>query len=376
MAIPICSQEIAFKYINIDGYLNLPSITISTIDEYLELVQNQKISSLFLYIDKKDKLDTSVLAKGSDVYYRFVLNGYTSIKDFLNGNELKYTNGQDYYESYELKIFDSKKYYYYKRNNFIKVEDAIDAFENGFVFEKYDLSDVIFPVELTDQIRNVLRQYFPKYAVQTKNIYQDGKIRDIAQSLISIYTLELQKTGIKEDQIYYLANISNISTYKQYLQNYESRKHGFVNLYDSEDASKKGFERGYEYYKAKELGFTSFDDFSIAQRLKIEKPLEYEEYKQIFNNITKYKKEYGMNDEDALICFFISQLPKGMQISIEKLSSNITSMYNQYSKLKNYRSTFNLSLFTVARVEDFLIKQNIIDIGIYNKQSGIFSRKQ
>ncbi len=375
-----CSASGEIKYIEIDNTNNLPTVWIKNIDDFDAMIKNQSVSTVFLWagtnIVSKD-VSTTAIIKAGDMYYAYNLDGYKTIADYKAGKSANFKSAEDYMKAKDLGISESDFYYYYARNTFEKVEDASDAYKNGFV----DLS----------QIDN--RNYREK---------RGDKLSGLAKGAASILRSDYDERLNKADsQIYYDAKglgYNNFADYDEYL--YYAAK-GFKDKNEYLLAKSKGFERAELFNQAMEAGFTDKSEYGEAKTLGVKNKADLEKYKKISTAIDKLITDKKLNKDDAILYYLIQQVPKG-EYAVSALSKTLrenfeqdrsqnsrelNSALNRYFSNNNPMSYEGVQYLIERRLESFLrgidtanlgLPNKGIDIsqlGSYNKKTEIFKKK-
>lgn len=343
------------RYIEIDSIKNVPVIEIKKIEDFEAIINEYgvRIGYLQKSIDssqtgKKQYDGLTLYIIVDSVYFSFPMKGYLTLTDYKNGTAKKFENGSDYNKAVSLGFDSSEVYYYYKRNSFSSVEDCLDAFKNGFVDTR-------------------------------KNDY--GSRAD-------------------DSTAYYNAKKLGYSNYSDYSEYIEYTNKGFNNKADWQIAKAKGFDKGTDYYKATENGFSDYPSFNTARGVGLSTNEDYQKYNQIVSNIERNMKEKNLEKKDAIIYYYIQNLPKG-EMAISALVSSMEELYNTqsenlskamdfwYSNMKyqdgsaykndsrftNTKIMKIKTLFSQQSLVDFLSTEDISELGTFNKKTEIFKRK-
>ncbi|MBB5224734.1 M23 family metallopeptidase [Treponema ruminis] len=227
------------KYIEIDSKQNLPMIRIKTVDDFEAIIKAYDISLIFLQSDSYSKPGSSTVPKSSDAfviagntYFIFSLEGYKTLADYKKGKSEGYKNPSDYEKAKQLGIENGEFFYYCERNSFTNLEDAEDAYKNGFVLYS--------------------------------TVKKQSSVEKMVSPLQSLIVFNENPPKNKESEAYYGAKelgYVNYVDYKDYLD-YTSK--GFKTKEDSQIAENNGFEKGDDYYNAKEKGIESYDDYELT----------------------------------------------------------------------------------------------------------------
>lgn len=334
------------RYIEIDSIKNVPVIEIKTVEDFESIIGEYGVRIGYL-----QKNNSTLYIIADSVYFSFSLNGYNSLTDYKIGKQKKFSNSADYYNANSLGLETAELYYYYKNNFFNSVEDCKDAFKNGF-----------------ENIHNETDSF--KYS-KASSVYYDSK-----------------KAGFEK-----------FSDYKEYI---DIRDNGFNNKTDWLDAKSKGFEKGKDYYTATENGFKNFNDYNSAQLIGISTNEDYQNYLQIKNSFEKILSEKKLEKKNAVIYFYIQNLPKGdkaLSALVNTLKENYSAQHQEistalnlwYSDIEKIEDTKNKNrdsypnqtkqvqdikyLFTTQTLSEFLKTTDISALGSYNEKTEIFRKK-
>lgn len=349
----IASLFCEIKYIEIDSIKNVPVIEIKSIEDFEAIINEYGVRIGYL----QKTLDTSLGNKKEydgvtlyiiidSVYFSFPMKGYLTLADYKNGILKKFENGSDYNKAISLGFESSQMYYYYRRNSFLSVDDCKDAFNNGFKNNDSRSSD--------------------------SNAYYSAK-----------------KLGF-----------SNYADYQEYLD-YTAK--GYASKTDWQVAKAKGFDKGSDYYTATENGFLDYSSFNTARGVGLKTNDDYQKFSQLVSSIERIMKEKNLEKKNAIIYFYIQNLPKG-EMAISALSATLIESYKAqpenlsealnlwYSDVRkeeeklpkdwyeNSRNTAKkitpiISLLSEKILFDFFNTTDVGGLGSYNQKSQIFKKK-
>jgi len=310
-----------------------------------------KVKSLndFEGLISKNNVSTALLQTSASVlfinigqtYFSFPLNYYTNISDYKTGESLGFKNGNEYYEAKKLELPTSELYYYYKQNSFKSSADSIDANKNNFP----NSSDYYASKSLG----------YDKY-----------------------------------------------SDYKDYL---EWTEKNFKSKDDWENAKKKGFSNSQQFYDSEANGFANATDYQTARNLGFTKNEDYKTYNVVIKELEKIAKNKDCEKKQAIIYYFIQQLPKE-EFSLGVLSSELKKNYIAsdeatrktithfvreqnsigqaansygYGRTRHYENDYSQingdELFSESTLRTFFAKVEPKELGSYSGKSEIFKKK-
>jgi hypothetical protein len=129
------------KYIEIESKQNLPMIRIKTIEDFEAIINAYDISLVFLQYDSNSRTGFNSVLKTSEAfiiagntYFVFSMEGYKTLSDYKSGKTANFKTSSDYETAKSLGIDNAEFFYYYDRNSFQNINDANNAYKNGFVF--------------------------------------------------------------------------------------------------------------------------------------------------------------------------------------------------------------------------------------------------
>jgi len=378
----IFSQEPFKKYYNIVSITGVPSIRTESIDDLIALANKAKVDTVF--ITSKD-----LIVNIEGVYYFFDLNGYQSVGDFRIGTKQEFLKGADYYKAKTLSINESEIYYYYIKNTFASLEDCRLAFKNGFQFEKYDYANILLPIKLSSIEIIKLVEIFPWLANNSKTgnplLKKYLITQDSANAINEIDTLfSLDKEGqtynskntVTETQLFYLAKLLKINSYKEYQNLYNLRLNGYYTQQDMDDAVKNGFTNSWYYYKAQKSGFNTFEEFTDAtEKMRVSTYSEYIKYLAVINQVTKIATENKISISDAIVSYYISILARGKSYSIQSLVLTLMKEIDNARKPIEYYLKEPISVLSEEKLRKLFLLPSFTSLGTYEKEGDVFTKK-
>ena len=273
------------KYIEIDSKQNLPMIRIKTVDDFEAIIKAYDISLIFLQSDSLSKLGSSNSSEAfviaENTYFLFPLEGYKTLADYKKGKSEGYKNSSDFEKAKQLGIENGEFFYYCERNSFTKLEDAEDAYKNGFVLYS--------------------------------TVKKQSSVEKMISPLQSLIVFNENPPKNKESEAYYEAKelgYVNYVDYKEYLD-YTSK--GFKTKEDMQIANNNGFEKEDDYYNAKKKGVESYDEYELT------------------NFSSPIRSEYSLTNNSDTLNFIC---PSGT-IIYAAMSGNVTSI-GYDTRLGNY----------------------------------------
>ena len=328
------------KYIEIGTKQNLPMIQIKTVEDFEAIIKTYDISLIFLQSDSLSKLGSSNSSEAfviaENTYFLFPLEGYKTLADYKKGKSEGYKNSSDFEKAKQLGIENGEFFYYCERNSFTKLEDAEDAYKNGFVlYESF-------------RKRTVPENLFPKAPAQNQKILIEGNPKN------------------KESEAYYEAKklgYVNYVDYKEYLD-YTTR--GFNTKDESILAKSKGFSQAEEFKTATAAGFVDKDEYKAAEKLGLTTKSDFIKYNEITTSINNIVENQRLNKKDSAIYYFIQNLQKG-DYALSALSKSLIKDYDFYStELKNsldlYINDIKSKREYDQKLQDRKKKNNILNI--------------
>lgn len=211
------------KYIEIGTKQNLPMIQIKTVEDFEAIIKTYDISLIFLQSDSLSKLGSSNSSEAfviaENTYFLFPLEGYKTLADYKKGKSEGYKNSSDFEKAKQLGIENGEFFYYCERNSFTKLEDAEDAYKNGFVL----------------------------YSIAKKQSSVEKMFSPIEKLLV----FNENPPQNKESEAYYEAKKLGYENYEDYKKYLDYTAKGFKTRENMLIAENNGFEKGEDYYKAK-----------------------------------------------------------------------------------------------------------------------------
>lgn len=369
-----------YDYIEVSNISSGSFVQISKLQDFQSLLNEYKIRRPFIYIIENEVRPSFVFFYINGVQIQFLLNGYKNLKDYKNGSSLGYLNGKDYYDSIKLGAPNSQIYYYYKRNNFLTLDDALLAYKSGFIFDSYPFNKIIFPISISKDSISLLKKIFENSSsgynarLNIDSLYSNGTIasKDLAPIPIEKFISD-SKSKISESQIYYISTLLGAKTYKEYQDEYQTRETGFKSTIDRIVGQELGFSYGNDYYSAIKYGFKNYSEYELGKKLEIFDYTLFGKYKPIIEAIEKIKETKKLDYQYSLLFYFISQVGKG-PISLTKLYENLVKFLDEYSALSRIDKSMQRSAMSMQILESFINSDNGMNLGKYDNATGIFNR--
>ena len=318
-------------------------IQIKTIEDFEAIIKAYDISLIFLQSDSYSKLGSSSVSNFSDAfviagntYFLFSLEGYKTLADYKKGKGEGYKNPSDYEKAKQLGIENGEFFYYCERNSFTNLEDAEDAYKNGFVlYESF-------------RKRTVPENLFPKGPAQNQKILIEGNPKN------------------KESDAYYEAQKRGYVNYVDYKEYLDYTAKGFNTKDEAILAKSKGFSQADEFKTATAAGFVDKDEYKAAEKLGLTTKSDFIKYNEITTSINNIVENQRLNKKDSAIYYFIQSLQKG-DYALSALSKSLIKDYDFYStELKNsldlYINDIKSKREYDQKLQDRKKKNNILNI--------------
>ena len=344
------------NYIEIESISNAPIVKVKSLEDFESLISKNNVSTAFLQIGVTVTTKTMsgiFTSKPYNVayiniagaYFSFNLGTYARILDFKEGRNLGFENGTEYYEARNLNLLNSELYQYYKKNTFKSSEDCAEAKKNNF--------------PTSDEYYAAKEKGYDSYADYKDYLVWNGK-------------------GYKSKEEWLKAKGKGFSNY---------------NAKDFYDAQANGFATADDHQKAHELGFTKNDELKT--------------YNSVTKDLEQILNDKGTDRKQTVIYYFMKKISKG-NYSLRVLSASLKDIFYQHDEgthktieffIDNdksrtlerhiepkrrsdwYRNDNNLSpitgdeLFSDSELNAFLEKADFKELGSFNKENGIFTKK-
>lgn len=323
----------AIRYVCVSSVNNVPLINIRDIEDFKLIIAEYHLSMVY-------RTSTQLIAIADGTYFSFTTGAYDTIEDYETGISKGFKNGTDFYASQKLGIDASDFYYWYSSNSFSSVEDARDAYKNGFFFTSLS-------------------------------------------------------NGETSSKSYYAAKRLGYTIYKDYQDYLNYTKLGYKTKDEWEAAQKAGFHKADEYNTAVQAGFTTFAEYNEAKKIGIEKKESYDSYKTMTDSITKVVEKDKLTRAEAFVLVLLQDFPKG-DLSTAVLSSRLTDILRQKSDITkalsafvfgtntndyNNRNSYNnrsqslSSLISESGLRSFFTTVDLGKSGSYDQASDVFKKR-
>ncbi|MBR1912296.1 MAG: hypothetical protein IJ828_08080 [Treponema sp.] len=269
----------ALRYISISSLNNVPLFNVQNIDDFKLIISEHSLSMVY-------RTSTQFIAIADGTYFAFSTNGYSTIEDFEEGIQLGFKIATDFNAAKNLGINEADFYYWYKNNSFSSVEDAHDAYKNGF------------------------------YSSPAAS--WNGSI---------------------SSQNYYKAKELGYATYSSYKEYLDYTALGYKTKGEWESAQKAGFKRADEYRTAQNAGFATFTEYGEAKKLGISKKDSYDSYKAMTDSIDKVVEKNKLTRAEGFVLVLLQDFPKG-DLSTSVLSSRLRDMLSRQSDITTALSAY------------------------------------
>ncbi len=364
------------KYIEIGSKQNLPMVRIKTIEDFETLINAYNITIVFLQNDISSDNRSSFFSTpkpneafiiAGNTYFVFFMEGYKTLADYKSGKTANFKTSSDYETAKSLGIDNAEFFYYYDRNSFQNINDANNAYKNGFVFYT------------AFRTQSASEQVFSS---PNKLVFNEDNPRN------------------KESDAYYEAKKLGYVNYIDYKEYKDYTAKGFITKEEYLSAKAKGFYNADEVKTAEEAGFINKEEFTNAQKLGLKTNSDFTDYNEITVSIDKISKDAKIEKKNAIVVYFMNKLPKG-EMSLSVLSNTLKDDFSknsmelrkalnfyandvknqgEYDKKQRDRYSRNqtidiANLFYTENLKKFFKEVNISQIGSYNENAEIFRRK-
>lgn len=368
-----------FKYIEVDSFKNLPIIKLSSLKDFMNLLDEFKPKHLFTKIEKanneeqsQDKTDflsrtrgliNSVAGGSTNSEFYFVADktvysvdgkGYKNLEDYEKGVAANFETGEDYYASVDGGYSDFEEYKQSLSDGFKTKEEFEKAKNTGFIGGVAKLNAAKMSGELKDA-----------YYSKIKSIKKDGDLYRYAKD----------------------------AGYESFVEFKDAVYAGYVGKDASEfrSAKESGFGTAEAYQAAQKGSFDNPEKFVEAQALGIDSKVVFDRYKTL--DAIKTENSYGFLDQ-ANVFDLLKNLESGKLISFGKISerlkesqgtikpgmpSNTKDWLNvKISKLMKMNTTpewYTSSFKTGEELKAFIINdEHVQKLGEYDQNSDVFIR--
>lgn len=298
------------KYMEMESAGNLPIISLKKIEDLEEIINVYDIKIGYLGAE-------GLIVSTGNICFYFPMNGYRTISDYKAGQNLKFKNGNDFYEAtIKLGFSESESYYFYKKNSFKSKDDTLLAINNGF----------------------------------------------------------------KNSNDFYDALQNGISTNSDYQDFLVAQENGFKSTADYVQAKELKFSNGREYYRAMAAGFHNADEAEAASYWDISTFSDYDTFLKIKQQIDSFCEKKQLSKEDAFVFYSISTIKKGEEFSLAALSRRLTEDLDKMSSelsraIRKYIDCYRYSdCFDTSSLESFLNRVPLEKMGKWNAKSEIFKK--
>ncbi len=343
------------NYIEIYSISDAPIVKVKLVEDFESLISKNNVSTALL---QTGVIDETKITSGrihsskpyniayiniAGTYFSFNLGTYAKISDYKEGKALGFENGTEYYEARNLNLLNLELYQYYKKNTFKSSEDCAEAKKNNF--------------PTSDEYYAAKEKGYDSYADYKDYLVWNGK-------------------GYKSKEEWLKAKGKGFSNY---------------NAKDFYDAQANGFATADDYQKAHELGFTKNDELKT--------------YNSVTKDLEQILNDKGTDRKQTVIYYFMKKLSKG-NYSLRVLSASLKDIFSQSDETtqktitifinnenqnngaagyetynnrytsKSKPSIINYDkLFSDSELNAFLEKTDFKELGSFNKENGIFTKK-
>ncbi len=358
-------------YYKIDGYDNLPTIQLSGLGEFEEMIDRYNPEFIFvvdqeqtLQSEEKDLIGRNKSVKSKTSFFSFYHNGlvysvnglnYESLEDYKEGQEKGYRTGDAFYKA--------------KNGNFVDREEYENCINAGF----------------DDRLEYLKAKAigFEGAVNKLETAFVDGRLGDADYKKVKDYK--------NDAQVYAFAKELSYEGYDEFEKALTS---GFVKVNAAEyrAAVEKGFDSSDSYFRAQQGQFDDINEYNAANSLGITDKDEYRSYK----SLNALQEQYGFRSlEQANLYRMLKDLPGGKKVSVARMwdmlkeaEQNVDSKSSGGGD-KSWFDTPILELFgkgkapnwystsfkDIVEMKVFLISnEHINNIGVYDADGEVFER--
>jgi hypothetical protein len=343
------AQEIsAFNYIALKGYHTANSITFSNIEDFANVIKENKIHTVFY-------TSGAFLVLVQSVIYLMPSNQYKSIEDYKDGNATGFKDGGSYYYAKEVGFTSQEEVDYYKSQNFLSVSDYRDAKKLGFVNNTADaiqtLTGILSETDLRKSLPYIAMFLGNKDIGDIEDAVRNSNGRIQRLPFGGNYWIDnLPVSGnnygdqfpeeIKDSTFYYACKAAQYESLSDYLDRNPDDSFtikgtdklyvsfGFKSFEDAIIAGLEGFKDSGDFYLAKKYNLSSTE--LIADRTFVDK-------------VEKIKKDYSIDATDAAVAIvYVLDQPK--DYFPKSVRNFVDDFISQYKDISFVRKTGALNL--------------------------------
>ncbi len=366
-------METTRAYNQIDGYENFPTIHLSDIAVFEELVNKYQPESIYIATQKqtaegeeKDFIGRAKTVEQAVTRFAFHNDGvlytvdalnYSSLEEYKEGLAKGFASGDDYHAASEGSFLDKEEYDSCKKAGFSDRVEYLKAQRIGFAGSVDKLQQAFVNGKLSDD-----------HYKSAKDFQTDAQVYNFAQNF----------------------------GYESYDEFENALSSGFVKSEagDYRDAMDKGFDSYDAYASAQQGSFDDINEFNSAQDIGITDRREFDKYSELSN----VKEQYGFRSmEQAHLFLLLAELGEGKKLSITRIwdmlkenQSNlgdstasssdkkwfdrpIAQLFGRKSSQPEWYST---TFKDVVELKVFLISnENIGKVGVYDADGEVFERR-
>lgn len=284
-----------YEYVNIEGNLELPSIELKNIKEFVRVAEATN-SQLMFKTENRENADLShfLFLFENKIFFKIKRKGYKDIGDYLDAEEKEFPTAEEYYDARKGNFMSYKEYNDCKKTGISDRTFYIRAQKAGFVdnFDKF--------IEKANKDKKLLPVQF-----------------DINQynNPVKLYQYAIDKG------------------FKEYYDFQEAIFLGFTDKILFDEAKSKGFTYAEDYLNAVKTGFDLANEYYEAKHLNIENKHEYDIYDKL-NRASKNQLGKVQFCYDEVELFEeLKKLENGKKVSLNKLSEMIDEIIEK-NKIK------------------------------------------
>jgi hypothetical protein len=365
----------SLNYVKMSSFSSNNRINITSLNDYIKLINDNNIKTILM--------GNNVFAfEINSTLYTLSANKYTTLNDFLDGQNKQFKDGDSYYFAKENNLTDQLAVDNYKHDEeeakklyFNSITEYRDALNSGFI----NLNGNVYLDEINGFITKEVLQNNIYYA----NIIfavSDINNKDISKLPVKQYNsnyyyisyrcrLSIDSSSGNKRLLYYIAKLAQFQTLNEVIS---ARSSGVVHIKGTDNISKElGFKNYNDCSKAIREGFDNSNQYYIATSYGMTRE-QYISNLEFINELENIKKDYNLAEGTrfALTIYHILKCEKNKNYS----SSIFINENNQSYANKNSGS--GLQNWRLAPVADvYIYSDKIKKLIEYNPMNGAFRLK-
>jgi hypothetical protein len=196
------------SYIYVSEYSNDKSIEIENIEDFENIIKNNKINSLYRYGSMNEKTipqNIKLLLVTDNAWYVFNSSGYQTIIDYQNRVKLGFDYGPDYYFCVEIGIDNFEEYSNLNQHLFLTNVDYSDAVDLGIT--------ELFKGEIFPELQEEYPDLYPNPLEQSQAGRFPGQQTENSSEIIKEFKFLLPEKMDKEKYDKWLSKVDKWFTY-------------------------------------------------------------------------------------------------------------------------------------------------------------------